>query len=81
MVVSHFPGRGTIVEEAYLEGEVAGRAVGKAEAVVAVLEARGFAVSEAVRDRLFACADLARLDTWLARAVTVERAEELFGEE
>ncbi|MGY1583532.1 hypothetical protein [Streptomyces sp. MN13] len=81
MVVSHFPGRGTIIEEAYLEGEAAGKAVGRAEAVVAVLEARGLAVSEALRDRLFACADLASLDTWLARALTVEQAKDLFGED
>ncbi|MEV5309707.1 hypothetical protein [Streptomyces sp. NPDC052610] len=48
---------------------------------MAVLEARGLAVSEALRDRLFACADLASLDTWLARALTVEQAEDLFGED
>jgi hypothetical protein len=66
--------------EGMAKGVVEGRAVGKAEAVLRVLEGRGVPVSDAVRDRLFDCSDLARLDAWLVRAVRVERAEELFEE-
>jgi hypothetical protein len=42
-----------------------------------VLEVRGFAVSDAVREGITACTDLDRLD----RAGTVAWAEELFGED
>ncbi|MCZ9347598.1 hypothetical protein NGM37_58925 [Streptomyces sp. TRM76130] len=89
MVISYFPGRGTVFEEAYYDGEAkgreegkaAGKAAGKAEGVLRVLEVRGLTVSDDVRARVTGCADLARLDDWLARAVTAERAEDLFGAE
>lgn len=84
MVVSYFPGRGTVFEEAYLEGKAEGRAEGeaegKAEAVLRVLEVRGLPVSAEVRERVTSCADLGRLDVWLLRAVTAERVEDLFGD-
>lgn len=88
MVVSYFPGRGTVFEEAYLEGraegraegEAEGKAEGKAEAVLRVLEVRGLPVSAEVRERVTSCADLGRLDVWLLRAVTAERVEDLFGD-
>jgi hypothetical protein len=47
-----------------------GKAEGKAEAVLAVLKARGVAVSEVVRNRVLDCHDLSTLDRWLARALT-----------
>ncbi|MBC7268157.1 MAG: hypothetical protein H5T76_05455 [Streptomyces sp.] len=88
MVVSYFPGRGTVFEEAYLDGEakgeakgvVKGEAKGKAEGVLRVLEVRGISVPDAVRERVVGCTDLPLLDELLARAVTVERADELFVE-
>lgn len=75
--VNYFPGRGTVVEKAYLEG----RAEGEARGILRVLEARGISVSEDIRERVTTCTDLDLLDTWATRAVTVERAEELFAEE
>lgn len=93
MVISYFPGRGTVFEEAYYDGEAkgmakgmeegkaVGKAAGKAEGVLRVLEVRGLPVSDDVRARVTGCEDLARLDDWLARAVTAERAEDLFAEE
>ncbi|MHA5052771.1 hypothetical protein [Streptomyces sp. SD15] len=80
MVVSYFPGRGTVFEEAYLDGEAKGQAKGKAEGVLRVLAARGLPVSDEVRDRITNCTDLTCLDGWLDRAVAVARAEELFVE-
>ncbi|MGW5605151.1 hypothetical protein ACWEWI_03450 [Streptomyces sp. NPDC003753] len=76
MVVTYFPGRGTVFEEAYLDGAAKGQAKG----VLRVLEVRGLPVSDAVRERITTCTDLARLDDWLDRACTVERAEDLFDE-
>jgi hypothetical protein len=81
MVISYFPGRGTVFEEAYYDGEAKGEAKGKAEGVLRVLEVRGLNVSGDVRARVTDCKDLARLDDWLDRAGTVARAEDLFGEE
>ncbi len=46
------------------------KAEGKAEAILAVLKARGLAVSEGVRMRVLACRDLSILDRWLVRAAT-----------
>jgi len=74
--VNYFPGRGTVVEKAYLEG----RAEGEARGILRVLEARGISVSEDIRRRVTTCTDLDLLDTWATRAVTVEHAEELFAE-
>jgi hypothetical protein len=74
--VSYFPGRGTVRETAYLEGE----AKGEAKGVLRVLEVRGLAISDEVRSRITACTDLDRLNDWLDRAGNVESAEELFTE-
>uniref|UniRef100_A0AAU1HXD2 Transposase n=2 Tax=unclassified Streptomyces TaxID=2593676 RepID=A0AAU1HXD2_9ACTN len=90
MVATYFPGRGTLFEETYLEGKaegkvegraegkVEGRAEGKAEGVLRVLEGRGIAVSDEVRERIATCTDLPRVDAWLDRVGTVERVEDLF---
>ncbi|WP_345623803.1 hypothetical protein [Streptomyces ziwulingensis] len=92
MVISYFPGRGTVFEEAYYDGEAKGKAAGeaagqakgmtqgRAESVLRVLEVRGLAVSDDVRTRVTECGDVDRLDVWLGRAVTVERVEDLFGD-
>lgn len=75
--VSYFPGRGTVRETAYLEG----RTEGEAKGILSVLEVRGIRVTDSVRERITSCTDLARMDTWLERSRTVERAEDLFDEE
>ncbi|MFI5677833.1 hypothetical protein [Streptomyces cellulosae] len=75
--VSYFPGRGTVRETAYLEG----KAEGEAKGILFVLEVRGIPVSDSVRERITACTDLDRMDAWLERSRTVERAEDLFVED
>lgn len=60
------------------KGEAKGKAEGKAEAVLTVLRARGIGVTATVEQRVQACADMAQLDKWLARAATVELLDELF---
>jgi hypothetical protein len=57
-----------------------GRLQSRAEAVVAVLEARGLAVSDEQRERILACADLDLLDRWVRRAATVATTDELFAD-
>ncbi|MER8002762.1 hypothetical protein [Streptomyces sp. NPDC095613] len=88
-VGSYFPGRGTLVEEKYLqgkedgkaEGEAEGRASERAHSVVLVLEHRGIRVPESARERVMGCADLDILARWLDRAFSVSEAEELFESE
>ena len=57
-----------------------GEARGEAKAVLAVLSARGIDVPEEVRVRIWECTDLALLESWVRRAVTVASIDELFDE-
>ncbi|MEV5775880.1 hypothetical protein AB0L49_32365 [Streptomyces antimycoticus] len=50
----------------------------RAESVLRVLNTRGLEVTAEVRERVRACKDPDLLDTWLDRAVTASRTEELF---
>ncbi|MBV2356019.1 hypothetical protein KUM39_16835 [Streptomyces sp. J2-1] len=79
--VNYFPGRGTVIERAYLDGVAEGEAKGEAKGVLAVLGVRGVVVSEAARARITECNDIARMNRWLALAATVERAEDLFADD
>ncbi|WP_376732424.1 hypothetical protein [Streptomyces broussonetiae] len=60
----------------YISEEI--RAQSRAEDVLLVLEQRGLAVSDDVRQRITGCADPDLLRGWLTRAVTAPRAEEIF---
>lgn len=51
-------------------------AEGRSKALIAVLEARGLAVSAEHRARIVACGDLAVLDRWIRRAVTAASVQE-----
>ena len=62
------------------EGEVVGKAAGKAESVLAILAARGLTLSPKERSAILAGADLERLDRWIARALTVRSVAELLSE-
>lgn len=77
MVATYFPGRGTLFEETYLEG----KAEGKAEDILRVLEKRDVPVPEAIRDRITTCIDLDTLTLWFDRSLTATTAEDLFLDE
>lgn len=66
-------------EEGKAEGREEGKAEGRAEGVLRVLEARGLSVPRTVAERILACRDLETLDVWLTRAVTIAKAEAIFG--
>ncbi|WP_406146620.1 hypothetical protein [Streptomyces sp. NBC_01012] len=66
--------------EGRAEGRAEGKAEGRAEAVVAVLERRGIAVGDDVRNRVLGCTDMETLDLWLGRALKATTDEELFGQ-
>jgi hypothetical protein len=62
------------------EGRAEGKAEGRAEAVLEVLEARGVAIPDDVRERIVHSTDLAALRHWLRRAAVVSSAREIFDE-
>lgn len=57
---------------------VEGKAEGRAEGLITVLEARGLDLSTEQKARILACTDFAVLDRWLRRAVSIGTVEELF---
>jgi predicted deacylase len=68
----------TTMAEAWLEeGMAKGMAVGKAEAVLQILIARGIAVDEQTRQSILSCTDLAMLDRWLDQALRATSLSEL----
>jgi hypothetical protein len=60
------------------EGRVQGRAEGRAEAVIDFLDARGIEVPDGARQRIIGCTDPDQLHTWIRRAATVTKIDELF---
>jgi hypothetical protein len=69
--------RSELFHQGVAEGEARGEARGEGRAVLTVLEARGMPVSDAVREQILGCTDLAQLDTWLRRVATAATAEEV----
>lgn len=73
-----------VIEDTYFlamdEGEKVGAVKASAKAVLAVLTARGLEVTEAQRAKVIACADLATLEGWIKRAVTLPTTEEVLRE-
>ncbi|WP_415952392.1 hypothetical protein [Streptomyces sp. KLOTTS4A1] len=59
------------------EAKAEGRAEGKAEDVLRILGHRGIEVPAAQRDRILACRDLDRLDTWFDQALDITSADQL----
>ncbi|WP_433658493.1 hypothetical protein ACQPW1_41105 [Nocardia sp. CA-128927] len=60
------------------EGRDEGRTEGVAASILRVLERRGFAVADDMRDRITSCTDLEVLRGWLDQSVTVTTVTELF---
>ncbi len=61
-------------------GEIRGEKRGRAEALLTVLRARGFALSEESRQRILATTDRQTLERWLRRAVSASAVEEVLDE-
>lgn len=58
-----------------------GRAQGRAEAILIILEQRGLHVSDDARERITGCDDPEVLRRWVARAVSVSSTDEIFADE
>ena len=67
-----------LIRKSLEKGRAEGRAAEKAADVIAVLEARALTVTDAQRERILGCDDLAQLDRWLRRAATVATTDALF---
>ncbi|MER5215091.1 hypothetical protein ABT063_32240 [Streptomyces sp. NPDC002838] len=69
--------------KSYISEEIRdeGRAQGRAEDILLVLEARGMDVPDEIRERITGCDDPDLLRRWLTRAVTAPSAEAIFTEE
>jgi hypothetical protein len=66
--------------EGKAEGKVEGAANHAREALLTVIRARDIALGEPERARIEACADIAVLDAWLARAARATNATEIFAD-
>lgn len=55
-----------------------GRAEAKAEALIAVLRARGFVLAGEVIEGIHACRDVPKLDAWITRAAVASSVDEIF---
>ncbi len=67
-------GRAEGVAQGRAKGMVEGVAKGRAEALLTVLAAREIPVSDALRERILSCTDLATLERWLQRATVASSA-------
>ena len=72
--VSEFSRR---ITQSRLEGLAEGVAKGKAEGLLAILQARGVRVTAPERARVLGCDDQATLDAWIAAAVTATSVAEV----
>ncbi len=63
-------------EEGKLEGEIEGRLKGQRDALLAVLKARGLAVSEEERAAIIGAEDAKVLERWIVQAATANSAAE-----
>jgi hypothetical protein len=64
--------------EGRAEGLAEGEARGEANALLTVLDARGIRLTDSARAHITDCTDLGLLESWLRRATTIDKAEELF---
>jgi hypothetical protein len=55
-----------------------GKAEGEANSILIVLDARGIEVPADARARITSCTDIDQLHTWVRRAATVDKIEDLF---
>ncbi|MFE1026722.1 hypothetical protein [Streptomyces sp. BB1-1-1] len=67
-----------VAEQVREEGRVEGRIEARAAMTLRILEWRDIPVCFALRERVLDCYDLDQLEVLARRAMTVERAEDLF---
>lgn len=68
----------TFIDDWRDEARAEGRAEGEANALLAVLAARGIEVPDDARARITSCTDVDQLSTWIGNAVSANSIEEVF---
>lgn len=68
----------TIIKNNRLSDEI--RAEGEQRILLAVLGAKGFELTDALRARITSCTDMATLEQWAVRASSANSLDEVFGE-
>jgi hypothetical protein len=68
----------TIADSLIAEGRAQGRAEGQARAMLDVLAFRNVPIPASTRERVMTMQDEPQLQCWLARALTVSTADEIF---
>lgn len=63
--------------EAHQRSYAKGKAEGKAESVMTILQQRGLVLTDEQQRHILSCTDVAILDRWLARALSVASVDEL----
>src|SRR5262249_36449299 len=63
--------------EGEAKGKAEGEAKGKADALLMILRGRGLAITDEQRRQIAGCTELATLDRWLERALSVTSIDEL----
>jgi len=70
----------TFVERIHDQGIATGKAEGKAEDVLKLLDARHLTPTQEQRQQVTSCTDAAQLDRWFDRAITAGTAAEVFAD-
>ncbi len=78
LAIPESPGFKALREMLQARARDEGKAVGKADALLTVLNARHLTVDDTTRARIEACTDPLTLDRWIARAVTATTLDEVF---
>src|SRR5690606_19016826 len=66
--------------EGRAEGKAEGQAQGMATSLLEILDARGFSVTDDMRESVQSSTDLDQLRLWIRRAAVIQSADELFDE-
>jgi hypothetical protein len=61
----------------FAQGAAEGKARGEAAALLAILDARGIEVPDDIRVEISDCTDISQLETWIRRAATAEKIQDM----
>jgi hypothetical protein len=75
---AHRPSCDRAQAEGTAESEARERSMGKAEALLMILKQRRLGITQGQARHVLACTELATLDRWLGRALSIASVDELF---
>ncbi|WP_232524202.1 hypothetical protein [Nocardiopsis gilva] len=78
MSSTSWPVYSPFAREHFGRGKEEGRTEEATRLLLRTLEVRAINISDEIRDRITTCTDLEQIETWLDRALIVERADDIF---